>query len=62
MNNINFEDAIRRLEEIVSKLDSKDISLDEAMKLFEEGTILCKKCDEDLKKAELVIKKFGEEQ
>ena len=41
MNNFDFEKAIKRLDEINSKLES----LDDSMKLFEEGLQLIQKCN-----------------
>ena len=34
---IHFEEAFKRLEKIVGNLESGDLSLEESMKLFEEG-------------------------
>lgn len=59
MKNNNFESSLKRIEEIISMLEKNDMDLDESLKLFEEGTKLCKSCDEELKKAELVIEKFN---
>jgi exodeoxyribonuclease VII small subunit len=36
----DFEKSLTRLEEVVKRLESADLSLDEAMKLFEEGVKL----------------------
>ena len=36
-NEKNFEDALERLEKIVKKLEEGDLTLDESMRLFEEG-------------------------
>ena len=43
MNEFNFEAAIKRLEEINDKLSSGSESLDDSMKLFEEGLQLIQK-------------------
>ena len=51
MKKMKYEDAVSRLEEIVEALESGDKSLDESMKLFEEGTKLCSYCNELLKNA-----------
>ncbi len=45
MNNFDFEKAIKRLDEINSKLASGNESLDDSMKLFEEGLQLIQKCN-----------------
>jgi len=47
-----FEQAMQRLEEIVSLLESGEESLDSALKLFEEGTRLSRQCEKALKTAE----------
>ena len=47
-----FEDAMKRLEEIVSLLEKGDAPLDQSLELFEEGTALIKKCGSALDKAE----------
>jgi len=47
-----FEDNMRRLEEIVRLLERGDAPLEDAMKLFEEGTKLAGVCDELLNTAE----------
>lgn len=49
---ITFEQAIGRLEEIVRALEKGDGTLDEAMKLFEEGSKLAERCSAMLDKAE----------
>lgn len=57
---MTYEESIKRLEEISNKLSSDTISLDEAVKLFEESTKLSKVCFETIKNVEAkvsVIKK-----
>ena len=39
---LTFEDKLTRLEEIISKLDSEEINLDDSAKRFEEGVDLSK--------------------
>ena len=48
----DFEGSLGRLEEIVGKLESANLSLDEAMKLFEEGVQLSRDCQKHLEQAE----------
>jgi exodeoxyribonuclease VII small subunit len=48
----NFETALKRLEEIVKKLESGDQSLDSALELFEEGIKLSRSCHSKLEQAE----------
>ena len=48
----DFECSLARLEEVVRKLESPQLSLDEAMKLFEEGVGLSRECQKQLEEAE----------
>lgn len=56
----NYEDSVVRLQEIVSLLESGECSLDESMKLFEEGTKLVSFCNASLDKAQTKIKELTE--
>ena len=60
-----FEGSLSRLEEIVGKLESANLSLDDAMKLFEEGVQLSRDCQKYLEQAEgkveILLKKAGGE-
>ena len=49
---MNFEQSMMRLEEIVATLERGDISLEDAMKLFEEGSKLMRVCSTALDEAE----------
>ncbi len=46
-----FEEALERLEEIVTQLESGDYPLEESMKLYEEGVALSGLCNKKLEKA-----------
>jgi exodeoxyribonuclease VII small subunit len=48
----DFERSLSRLEEVVKRLENADLSLDEAMKLFEEGVHLSRECQKQLEEAE----------
>lgn len=52
---LTYEKAMARLEEIVSLLEKNDVSLDDSIKLFEEGTRLTAFCSEKLKNAKAKI-------
>jgi exodeoxyribonuclease VII small subunit len=60
-----FEQSLARLEEIVRKLESANLPLDDAMKLFEEGMQLSRDCQKQLEQAEarveILLKKAGGE-
>lgn len=49
---MNFEETIKQLEAIATKLESGDSSLEDSIKLFEEGMDLSKKCTDFLDNAE----------
>ena len=51
----NFELNLKKLEELVKKLDSDELTLDESIALFEEGMKLSKKCSKILEDAEKKI-------
>lgn len=55
-NNLTFESASARLEEIVKILERGNSSLDESLKLYEEGVLLVRFCNESLDNAEKKIK------
>lgn len=59
-NEIKFEKAMERLEEIVQTLEKGDMPLEESLKVFEEGVRLSKTCmaklDEAEKRVEILVK------
>lgn len=55
-----FEQALQRLEEIVTRLESGELTLDESLALFEEGVGLSRVCSARLGEAELKIEKLIE--
>ncbi|KAA0000402.1 MAG: exodeoxyribonuclease VII small subunit [Thermoplasmata archaeon] len=58
---IKFEEALKKLEEIVEELEKGDMPLEETIRKFEEGIKLCKICKEKLEKAEMKIEKLMED-
>ena len=52
----SYEQAVSRLEEIVSRLEAGDHSLEESLALYEEGAKLMKQCTAMLDQAEQRIK------
>jgi exodeoxyribonuclease VII small subunit len=55
---IKFEEALRRLEEIVEMLESDELPLDEALELFEEGIRMSRICSKILERAEMRIEEL----
>jgi len=60
---MNFEQSLKRLDEIVKTLERGDVSLSESMSLFEEGAALIRNCGKELDEAEqkVVMLKKGPE-
>ncbi len=56
-----LENYLKRLEEIVERMEKGEISLDESVELYEEGVGIAKECAERLKNAELKIKKLSKD-
>jgi exodeoxyribonuclease VII small subunit len=48
----NFEERLKRLEELGEKIRKSDIPLDDALKAFEEGIVLARSLEKDLEKIE----------
>jgi exodeoxyribonuclease VII small subunit len=59
-----FEDNLNRLEEIVRRMESGDLSLEESLKAFEEGIKLSRLCanklDEAQRRVDVLLKQEGE--
>jgi len=57
---ITFEDAMKRLESIVETLGEGNLSLEDSLKIFEEGIELCRFCNKKLDEAEYKVEKLME--
>ena len=61
--NAGFEESLERLEELVDRMESGELSLEEMIKHFEEGSKLVDVCsaklDEVEKKIEKLVKRDG---
>ena len=55
---LTFEENLKKLEDIVDKLESGEIDLEKSVELYEKGMILKNNCEEKLKKVELQIKQI----
>jgi exodeoxyribonuclease VII small subunit len=55
---IKFEEALAKLEDVVSVLETGDLSLEESLEAFEEGVRLSKICSKWLNEAELRVEKL----
>ncbi len=52
MEEVNFEEAMKKLEALAQELEKGDLDLDQSVQKFEEGMALAKKCNDILEKAE----------
>jgi exodeoxyribonuclease VII small subunit len=52
VNEMAFEEALRELEEVVTRLERGDVALDESIALYERGAALRARCQRKLDEAE----------
>ncbi|HML66824.1 MAG TPA: exodeoxyribonuclease VII small subunit [Clostridia bacterium] len=57
---VRFEEAMQKLSDIVGKLESAEGSLDEMIRLYEEGMTLVKTCERQLDSYEAIITRLGD--
>jgi exodeoxyribonuclease VII small subunit len=58
---LSFEEAYARLEDIVARLESGELSLDDSVALYEEGQRLARHCGALLDAAELRVQQLNED-
>lgn len=59
----SIEESFQTLEELLAKLESEDVGLNESFALYEQGMELLKKCDEAIDQVEkkvMVLRETGE--
>lgn len=57
--NLTFEEALARLEQIVNKLEEGELTLDDSVAMFEQGQQLTVFCQELLDGAELRVRQLS---
>ena len=55
---LSYEQAMAEMEEIIQKMESDQLSLDEALAFFERGQALAKRCADLLNQAELKVRQL----
>ena len=55
---MTYEEAVSRIEEIVSKLENEQVPLDESIKLYKEGMELSLFCSEKLDTAQKEVEEL----
>lgn len=58
---VSFEEGLARLEALLGQLESADLTLDEMLKLYEQGQSLIGVCNQLLEDAELRIKSLEDD-
>lgn len=58
VNDMSFEQSLKELEEIVSRLERGNVELERSISIYERGESLRKHCDELLKSAEAKVEKI----
>jgi exodeoxyribonuclease VII small subunit len=58
IGDLSFEDALKRLETIVQRLESGEASLDESIRLYGEGDALKQQCEARLQSAQARIERI----
>lgn len=57
---LTFEQALVRLEEIVEQLDQGELALEQALALFQEGSQLREFCERKLTEAEAIVEQLAQ--
>lgn len=52
---MTFESSVKKLEEIVSKLENNEMSLEESIEIYKEGVSLLSSCKKQLENAEMLV-------
>ena len=62
IGDMNFEEALQELENIINKLESGEVPLDETIDLYDRGSELRKYCEQKLLSAEEKIQRISQKQ
>jgi exodeoxyribonuclease VII small subunit len=57
---VDFEAALEELEQLVERMETGELSLEESLKAFERGVVLTRDCQNALKDAELRVQALTE--
>lgn len=59
---MQFEKSIEKLNVIIEKLESEEITLEETLKLYKEGSKLISSCKKEIEDAKQVVSQFDVEE
>ncbi|AEI37312.1 MAG: exodeoxyribonuclease VII small subunit [Zymomonas mobilis subsp. pomaceae] len=62
ISDLSFEEALKKLEEIVHRLESGDTTLDDSIRMYSQGDALKKQCEARLKAAQAKIEQISLDQ
>ncbi len=57
----DFEGALKKLDTLVEKMEGGELTLEQALKHFEEGVTLARQCQQALRQAELRVQELMQE-
>ncbi|MCI8669917.1 MAG: exodeoxyribonuclease VII small subunit [Lachnospiraceae bacterium] len=55
----SLEETLQEIEEIISRMDQEEISLEESFQLYNNGIKLCKQCNDKIDKVEKQLEVIG---
>lgn len=58
---LSLEENFEKLEELIERLESEDISLEQAFSAYSEGMAVLKKCNTQIDRVEKKVLKLGEQ-
>ena len=58
---LSLEEAFARLDELVEKLEDRDVPLEESFQIYKEGMDLLKSCNEKIDKVEKTMQQINAE-
>lgn len=61
VDQLSFEEALKKLESVVEQLESEEVSLEESIALYEEGMKLSQYCTDTLEQAKQRIEKVDQQ-
>lgn len=57
---MKFEDSVKRINEIINKLENPEVSLEDSISLYKEGAELIVNCRRELENAEMLVTVAGD--
>ena len=56
---MEFENSLKKIEEIIAQLESGDLTLENALKLYKEGSELSDSCQKQIENAKLIVEEIS---